>query len=200
MDNNSEIIAEFQTNLDSLIKYNGNTAIIPAYGGLYTYNPLIISLWNNNKPVDKNTHIEQWVEFNSELPASIGLPPTIINGVITNIPIGVYNFNITGTLYQPSCVVAELQYKPTGGTFNTAAMSVVGYVPFDNSGAIYSFASISINATIRILSTTDSIQLYYNNNKNFFGFGNGQDPGAYQEKDGTYSSLSRYMTITFVSL
>ena len=60
---------------------------------------------------------------------------------------------------------------------------------------------MSINATIRISSTTDSIQLYYNNDPFSIGNFQGQDPGIYFEKGKTDpKSLFRYMTITFVSL
>jgi hypothetical protein len=107
---------------------------------LYSYNPYVISLWNDNIGVVSN--VEQWT-LNTNA-ATIVTTPTITSGVITNIPVGVYNFNVTGTLYGSNqSYYPTLQYKATGGSFVTVALS------FPSFGGAWT-CPIAINAYIKI--------------------------------------------------
>jgi hypothetical protein len=85
---------------------------------------------------------------------NFGSAPTIINGVVTNIPIGIYTFFITGSLNMPF-FTCQLQYKPTGGNFKTIAENM--YMNNSNKNSI----SFSISANITISSRTDSFRFYY---------------------------------------
>jgi collagen type VII alpha len=166
-----------------------NTCYIPNSAGLYYYTPYSINLWNNNAATV--SQVEQWVlnnTANSGL-ANIGTTPTITSGVLTNIPVGVYSFNITGTFYGSNqTYYPTLQYKANGGSFVRVALAM----PSFGGGWTCPF---SINANVRISNVADAIRLWYDTS----------NPGPYTNVGtvptiyfGNY--LPRYMTITFISL
>jgi hypothetical protein len=165
-----------------------NTAFIFATSGLYSYTPYCINLWNNNAATV--SQVEQWVlnnTANSGL-TNIGTTPTITSGVLTNIPVGVYNISISGAVYGSSgqTFYPTLQYKASGGSFVSVAISMCSF-----PGAWQ--CPFSFNAYIRISNVSDAIQLWYNTSN---PYGNtGSVPIIYF---GTY--LPRYMTIIFISI
>ena len=166
-----------------------NTMLINASAGLFTYSPYSMNLWNNNAATI--SQVEQWVLNNTANSgiANIGTTPTITSGVITNIPVGVYNFNITGTFYGSSqTYYPTLQYKANGGSFVRIALAMPSF------GSAWT-CPFSINANIRISNVADAIRLWYDTS----------NPGPYNNVGsipviyyGNY--LPRYMTITFISL
>ena len=168
-----------------------NTCYIPNSAGLYYYTPYSINLWNNN--AGTVSQVEQWVLNNTANSgiANIGTPPTITSGVLTNIPVGVYSFNITGFITTPAIggtIYPTLQYKASGGSYVKVAMTSIA---FPNA----TFAPIAITANIRISNVADAIRLAYDTGS---AYGNtGIIPPIYAPA-GNY--LPRYMTITFISL
>jgi len=165
-----------------------NTCYIPNSAGLYAYTPYYQNLWNNN--VSTVSNVEQWVVYNPTNSgiANIGIAPTITSGVLTGIPVGVYEININGFIFANAgqTFYPSLQYKANGGSFVTAGMSMLSF-----AGAWQ--ASFSLNVSIRINSTLDSIRLWYNNG---VPYGNtGSVPILY-----TGGYLERHMTIKFISL
>jgi hypothetical protein len=107
--------------------------------------------------------------------------------VLTNIPVGVYSFNITGTLYGSNTTYyPTLQYKASGGSYVTIGLQFVSF------GGAWT-CPFSINANIRISSTSDAVRLWYDTGT---PYGNtGTLPATYS---GGY--LARYMTIIYISL
>ena len=168
-----------------------NTMLIAATNGLYSYIPYSIHLWNNNAATV--SQVEQWVLNNTANSgiANIGTTPTITSGVITNIPLGVYSFNITGMVTTPSIggtLYPTLQYRASGGSFVKVAMTALA---FPNA----TFAPIAINANIRISNVADAVRLWYDTGTPYSN--TGIVPPLYSQA-GNY--LPRYMTITFISL
>jgi len=164
-----------------------NTALISATSGLYSYTPYSINLWNNNAATV--SQVEQWVLNNTTNSgiANIGSTPTITSGVITNIPIGVYNINITGSLYGSSqTYYPTLQYRASGGSFVTIALA------FPSFGSAWT-CPITITANVRISNVADAIRLWYDTGTPYNNVGT--VPAIYY---GNY--LPRYMTITFISI
>jgi hypothetical protein len=166
-----------------------NTMLINASSGLYSYTPYSMNLWNNNAATI--SQVEQWVLNNTANSgiANIGTTPTITSGVITNIPVGVYNFNITGSFYGSSqTYYPTLQYKANGGSFVRIALA------FPSFGGGWT-CPFSINANIRISNVADAIRLWYDTSNPGPYTNVGSIPVIYY---GNY--LPRYMTITFISL
>jgi hypothetical protein len=164
-----------------------NTCYISNSAGLYHYIPYSINLWNNN--AGTVSQVEQWVLNNTANSgiANIGTTPTITSGVITNIPVGVYSFNITGSLYGSNqTYYPTLQYKANGGSFVRVALAMPSF------GGAWT-CPIAINANIRISNTADAIRLWYDTGTPYSN--TGTIPAIYY---GNY--LPRYMTITFISL
>lgn len=166
-----------------------NTCFIDARSGLYSYIPYSINLWNNNAATV--SQVEQWVLNNTANSgiANIGTTPTITSGNITGLPLGVYSFNITGSLYGSNqTYYPTLQYKANGGSFVRVALAMPSF------GGAWT-CPIAINANIRISNTADAIRLWYDTS-NPGPYNNvGTVPAIYY---GNY--LPRYMTITFISL
>ena len=163
-----------------------NTAFINASAGLYTYIPYAYNLWNNNTNVV--SQVEQWI-VNTAGGTNTGTSPTITSGVLTNLPIGLLKFDISGFIYVVSqTCYPTLQYKASGGSFVTVAMGGVAF-------SAASFVPVAISANIRIDSSADAIRLFYPNTA---VYGNvGTNPSFYSPA-GNYGP--RYMTINFISL
>jgi hypothetical protein len=105
-----------------------NTAFIDSRSGLYSYIPYSINLWNNN--AGTVSQVEQWQLNNTANSgiANIGTTPTITSGVLTNIPLGVYSFDITGTLYGSNTTYyPTLQYKASGGSYVTIGLQFISF-------------------------------------------------------------------------
>jgi trimeric autotransporter adhesin len=164
-----------------------NTAFIYATSGFYAYIPYSINLWNNNAATV--SQVEQWTLFNTANSgiANIGTTPTITSGVLTNIPVGVYNFNITGSLYGSNqTYYPTLQYQASGGSFVRVGLSLPSF------GGAWT-CPIAITANIRISNVNDAVRLWYDTGTPYNN--TGTVPALY------YSNyLPRYMTITFISL
>jgi hypothetical protein len=166
-----------------------NTAFVDARSGLYSYIPYSINLWNNNAATV--SQVEQWTLFNTANSgiANIGTTPTITSGVLTNIPVGVYNFTVTGSLYGLNqTFYPTLQYQASGGSFVRVALSMPSY------GGAWT-CPIAINANIRISNVNDAIRLWYDTGTPYANIGT--IPPIYAPS-GNY--LPRHMTITFISL
>jgi hypothetical protein len=164
-----------------------NTALIDSRSGLYSYIPYSINLWNNNAATV--SQVEQWTLFNTANSgiANIGTTPTITSGVLTNIPVGVYNFNITGSLYGSNqTYYPTLQYRASGGSYVRVGLSMPSF------GGAWT-CPIAITANIRISNVNDAIRLWYDTGTPYSNVGT--IPAIYF---GSY--LPRYMTITFISL
>jgi hypothetical protein len=169
-----------------------NTCYIPNSGGLYSYSPYVINLYNNGAPANASNY-EQFILNSGAGVANIGTAPTITGGVISNIPPGVYLLNLTGSLYMNNNLYnLNIRYKTAAGvTFFTLAQDVL-YSP-STSG----FATVAISATVRISATTDQIVLLFSLG-NIYGIA-GSLPLNWT--GGTYSgTLNRYLTISFISL
>ena len=146
----------------------------------------IINLWNNNATVVN--HVEQWILNSASGIANIGSTPTITSGVITNIPVGVYEIVIYGSvvLSNNTHSYPQIQYKSNGGSFVT-----LGQTPLTSNGGTNS-VTFSITSYVRISNILDAIQLYYNPTAIYTELGT--DPIAY---NGSY--LPRYLSIKYIS-
>ena len=146
----------------------------------------IINLWNNNVAVVNN--VEQWILNSASGIANIGSTPTITSGVITNMPVGVYEINIYGSIILSNNTHSypQLQYKTNGGSFVT-----IGQTPLTSNGNTNAVA-FSITSYVRISNVLDAIQLYYNPTAVYTNIGT--DPIVYNN-----SYLPRYLSIKYVS-
>jgi hypothetical protein len=165
-----------------------NTAFIDARNGLYSYTPLVWHLVSTS--VDGFFRTDNWSTNTTAV--NIGNPAPIIGVGTIRLPLGVYKIIYTGAIYvNNSTVYPQLQYQTALVPYTTITQTAV-------SAPVGTFFSVSLEATIRIISTTtDFIRVYYPTTT---VYGNTGGLPLIYASGGYNGRLNRYLSINFVSV